>query len=103
MNASKHRGEDSDPHIQRARGRLLQSPQRSDDGIQQKQQDQRAVLVVMQLAITGFITHTADIVQPTSCSRTNSGLNFSKYLNLERVLSVMSTCFRPAMARSMPG
>ena len=41
-----------------------QSAQRTQGRIEEKQQDQHAVLVVVQLAIAGFIAPTTHVVQP---------------------------------------
>ena len=43
---------------------LLDAAQRRDDGIEQVQQDQHAILIEMQLAVAGLVALTAIVVQP---------------------------------------
>ena len=42
---------------------LLQATERLDDGVEEEEQDQHAILIVVQRAITGGISLTADIVE----------------------------------------
>jgi hypothetical protein len=43
--------------------RLLQAPERGDDRVEQKQQNEQAILVVVQQAVAGLVARAAVVVQ----------------------------------------
>ena len=45
------------------RAGLLQGPQGTDDRVEEEEQDEQAVLIVMQAAVAGLVTLAADLVQ----------------------------------------
>jgi hypothetical protein len=45
------------------RAGLLQRPQRTEDRVEEEEQDEQAILIVMQAAVAGSVTLAADFVQ----------------------------------------
>ena len=46
------------------RAGLLQSPQGTEDRVEEEEQDEQAVLIVMQASVACLVTLAADVVQP---------------------------------------